>query len=143
MSCKSLLVLGALMIVTMRATAAGPSPAVPAMPAPTVVAAPLPAVPEVPPAPTNATGEAPPEPGAYTMTIYNGPRVVQKTWVPVNGSWRSYRVLPACPSPCGTYAPSCAAKAPCARQHCGRPSPCGSCAPPCEAKAPCVRQHCS
>jgi hypothetical protein len=118
MSCKSLLVLGALLFATMRVTAAGPSPAAPPTPTPPAAAAPLPNIPEVPTPPANATGEAPADPGAYTMTIYNGPRVVQKIWVPENGAWRSYRVFPDCPRPCGTVAPPCEAKAACVRHHC-------------------------
>jgi hypothetical protein len=118
MSCKSLLVLGALMFVTMRATAAAPLRAVPEVPTPAAVAALLPAVPDVPTPGAKAASEAPSEQGAYTMTIYNGARAVQKTWARENGSWRSYKVFPACPSSCGTYAPRCAAEAPCVRHHC-------------------------
>jgi hypothetical protein len=137
MSCKSLLVIGALMFATLRVTAATPCLAVPERITPPAVAAPLPAVPEVCPPKVSAACEVPPAQPAYTMTIYNGPRAVQKTWVAENGSWRSYRAFPDCPRPCGTYAPACAVKAPCA------PRPCGTYAPPCAAPAPCVRAHCS
>lgn len=118
MSCKSLLVIAALMFAALRVTAAAPSPAVPQMTTANAVAAPLPAAPEVVTPPANATTVAPPAPAAYTMTIYNGPRAVQKNWVLANGSWSSYRVFPDCPPPCGAVAPACAVKAPCVRDHC-------------------------
>ena len=86
----------------MRATAAAPSPAALAVPTPTA----------------NAASEAPPEATPYTMTIYNGPRVEQIVWVLENGSWRSYKVFPACSSPCGTNAPACGAEAHCVRHPC-------------------------
>ncbi len=121
MSCKSLLVLGALMFATVRANAVAPSPAFPAPPPP----------------PPDAACEVPPAQAAYTMTIYNGPCVVQKTWVAENGSWRSYRAVPDCPPPCGTSAPACAAQAPCA------PRPYVTYTPPCSVQAPRGRHHCS
>jgi hypothetical protein len=99
MSCKSLFVIGALMFAPLRATAATSLPAVPPVPA----AAAIPAC------------EVRPEQAAYTMTIYNGPRAVQKTWVQECGSWRSYRAVPDCPPPCGPRTPVCAeaARRPC------------------------------
>jgi hypothetical protein len=74
MSCKSLLVLGALMLATMQATAA-PINVVGVMP------------------PANLMNEAPrpPEQKTYTMTIYNGPKVSQKTFVWENGAWAEVR----------------------------------------------------
>jgi hypothetical protein len=117
MSCKSLLLLGALMFGTMR-VAAAPLHACPEVPTPTAtVVAPLPPVAEPPAPAASATCEARPGPEAYTMTIYNGPRAVQKVWARECGSWRSYKVVPDC-RPCGTSARRCAAEAPCVRRRC-------------------------
>ena len=119
MSCKSLLVVGALMFVTMRATAA-----------------PLPAVPDLPTANSMNEAPKPPEQKTYTMTIYNGPKVTRKTFVWENGSWYedNYDVFfRDCPrSPWRFYgaysSPRCAEDAACSlrangylasvRQHC-------------------------
>ena len=118
MSCKSLLLFAALTFGTMRATAAAPLHAVPEVCTPTAnTAAPLPAVAAAPTPAANATCEAPPEQEAYTMTIYNGARAVQKTWVRENGSWQSYKVSAGCPLPCGT-APRPCAEALCVRPRC-------------------------
>jgi len=74
------------------------------LPVPAQVARPVSDVTEPSPQPE------PEQPTTHTMTIYNGPRVVQRNFVYQDGSWRSLckrEDFRACPRPpehlCGTY----------------------------------------
>jgi hypothetical protein len=74
---KSLFVLGALLLATMRASAQ-------------------------PPIPPN---EPPPEPKFHTMTVYDGCKVVRMTWVWENGAWHA--LCNHAPPSCEPPAPHC------------------------------------